>query len=164
MRAFARTNEYRRRSPLRFWVSATAATVAIGVTLYLGVLTLLWGLHVQELRSVVSDLARTDADRRTTLSAQESELAAAEAARSDALADITALANDKASSEDLRYVFHDYALVLKDCAEERAEVVTAVQQRYLYVTWTVHRYDNSVADYCTQVKESWAGALAEEDS
>ena len=164
MRAFARTNEYRHRSPLRFWVSAVAATVAIGVTLYLGVMTVLWGLHVQELRSVVSDLARTDADRRTTLSSQESELAAAEAARSDALEDITALANDKASSEDLRYVFHDYALVLKDCADLRAEAVVVVRERYKYITWTVHRFDDQRAAYCTLVKESWAGALAEEDS
>jgi hypothetical protein len=164
VRAITKTIEYRRASPLRFWVAASASAIAVVVTAYLGTMTLLWGVHVRELRSVASDLAHTDADRRSTLSAQESDLAAAEKARSDALADIRALAHTKALSQDERYVYHDFALVLKDCADERAEVVTVVQQRYLYVTWTVHRYDNNVAEYCAQVKQAWAEALTEEDA
>lgn len=164
MRAITKATEYRRTSPLRFWVAASASAIAVVVTVYLGTMTLLWGLHVHELRSVASDLAQTDADRRATLSAQEADLAAGETARSDALADLRALAHTKALSEDERYVYHDFALVLKDCADERAEVATVVQQRYLYVTWTVHRYDDNVAEYCTQVKQAWAESLTEEDS
>jgi uncharacterized membrane protein YccC len=164
MRAVAKATEYRRTSRSRFWVAASAAAIAAIVTAYLGTMTLLWGLHVRELRSVASDLARTDADRRSTLSAQESDLATAETARGDALADIRALAHTKALSQDQRYVYHDFALVLKDCADERAEVVTVVQQRYLYVTWTVHRYDNNVAEYCAQIKQAWAEALTKEGS
>ncbi len=164
MRAITKAIEYRRSSPLRFWVAASASAIAVVVTVYLGVMTLLWGLHVGELRSVANDLARTDADRRATLSAQATDLAAAETAQSDALGALGALAHTKARSEDQRYAYHDFALVLKDCADERAKVVTVVQQRHLYVTWTVHRYDDNVAEYCAQVKQAWAESLTEEDS
>ena len=164
MRAITKATECRRTSPLRFWVAASASAIAVVVTAYLGTMTLLWGLYVHELRSVASDLAHTDADRRVTLSAQESDLAAAETARRDALADLRALTHTKALSEDQRYVYHDFALVLKDCADERAEAVTVVQQRYRYITWTVHSYDDNVAEYCTQVKLAWAESLSEEES
>ena len=72
---------------------------------------------------------------------------------------MTDRAHDKATYEDLRYVYHNYALALMDCADARAEVIGVVQQRRLYVAWTVHRLDDNVTDYCNGVKVAWNNAL-----
>jgi hypothetical protein len=149
---------------VRFWFGVGGAVVALIVTGYLGAMTLAWGLHIQTLRAEQNELVLLEAERSAVLAEQNEELEELDEALMGDLRAVTEGAHDKALYEDLRYIYDDYAFALKACADERAEVVDVVRQRYLYITWTVHRYDDSVAEYCNQLKVYWAEALAEEES
>lgn len=160
--AVPREGSFRRRSPLRFWFGVGGAVIALVVTGYLGTMTVLWGLHIQTLRAERSELELLETERSAVLEDREDEVKQLHADLMGDLRVVTEGAHDKAAYGDLRYVYDDYAFALKDCADERAEVVGVVQQRYLYITWTVHRYDDEVASYCNELKQYWAETLAEE--
>jgi hypothetical protein len=140
--------------------------VALVVTGYLGTMTVLWGLHIQTLRAEQSELALLEAERTQLLADQEEQLKQLHADLSGELRDVSEGAHDKAAYADRRYVYDDYALALKGCADEQAQVLYYVQTRFTerWVIWQVHQYDDEVAMYCFQVKAYWAATLAEEDS
>ena len=162
--AVPRRPSFRRRSPVRFWFGVAGAVIALVVTGYFGAMAILWRLHMETLRADESELVLLEAERSAVLADQEAQLEELHAAQLLDLRAVADGAHDKAVYEDLRYVYDDYAFALKDCADERAEVVEVVRDRYLYITWTVHRYDDEVANYCNQLKASWAETLAEDES
>jgi len=164
--ARSRASTYRRAHPLRFWIGVGGAVAATVMTLYLGTMTVLWGLHIEELRADRSELVQRDSEQRATVEAQEAAVFELRTTLTGNLRAVTDGAHEKANYEDLRYVYHEYSVLLRDCADERAKVLHYVRTLFTehWIIWQVHRYDDDVTDYCNQVKESWAAALAEEDS
>ncbi len=146
----------------RFWIRTCALGVAVGVTGYLGTLTVLWDLHIHELRSITADTVRLDADQKTAVDMQESEIESTRSARTEALSKVSDLADQKANTEDYRYVNHYFALSLKDCSDGQAQTLYYVKHLNRYYYSDVENYLVNVSVYCASVKLAWAQTLAEQ--
>ena len=100
--AVPREASFRRRSPVRFWFGVAGAVIALAVTGYLGAMTVLWRLHIENLRADETKLALLEAERSAVLADQEEELEELHAALLRDLRAVTDGAHDKALYEDLR--------------------------------------------------------------
>jgi hypothetical protein len=140
-----------RVSPVRFSLVAATATLLIGATAYLGTASILWYRSVSDLREVTTDLEGSLASRESTNRDQADQIVTLTESLATAQADLITEAHRKALMQDDQIVYREVASALKDCADERVNVVTTVQNRRNYILWTVHSYDDSVTLVCDPV-------------
>ncbi len=148
----------RRVARPRFWILGSLAVLLALATLYLGTLTVLWGMRIQHLHTEHADLTAEASHLRASVRAGSDDVDRAIAALGDKDQALIETVNLKAQAEDRRYLNHDFALGFKDCADARAKALMYVEQRYQFYYSDVVRYDSEVASYCAKVKKYWAEA------
>ncbi len=157
----SRLSSRRRATPVRFWLVVGLWTVLVLATAYLGTMTWLWARHHQDLVAVRDELTQVERDRKQAVTDQSDDVEAATAALDAALQDVIDTANDKAQARDYQYLYHDFTLAFKDCADARAKTLGYVQDLRHYYTWEVHGYDDDVAKFCSDLASQWDDLEAE---
>jgi hypothetical protein len=145
----------RRTSPVRFWLVTSLGAILLLVTLYLGTMTVLWGLHIRTLHADRDTYAELATERQVQATLGESDVSTARGELDATTYHLITVVDDKAQAEDLRYIHHDFALAFKSCAVARKDVLFYVERRYTYVQWQIHRYEDDVNRYCSKLKKSW---------
>jgi hypothetical protein len=144
------TGTERPRGLLR--IAAIAGVAVLGVaTLYLLAMTVLWGVHHHALTGAQADLTKSIAAQQAIVDSQAQDLESAQVELTDALGSLSAYATQKATAQDYESLFRANDTGMLECANGRVEVVKEVKNRGIYITWTLHRYDDQVAAYCNEI-------------
>ncbi len=138
-------------APLRFSLITALAILLLGATTYLGAASVLWYTRADDLKHTNTDLASELSTRMSANDDQDDRIVELSESLDDAQSELVDEAYRKALMQDNQIVYREIAAVLKSCASERTEVVSTVQNRWMYVLWTVHSYDNSVTLACDPV-------------
>ena len=146
-------------------IAAIAGLAVVGVaTLYLLAMTVAWGSHHHSLTSAHADLTEKLAAEHATVNSQGADLEAGRRKLEDALAGLSTSAKQKASGQDFEVLYRSNDAGMLDCANERIEVVKEVKNRGIYITWTLHRFDDQVAAYCDEIVGYFNDNSASEES
>jgi hypothetical protein len=137
-----------RVAPLRFSLVTAVAILLLGATAYLGTASVLWYTRADDLKQTNTDLASELSTRMSANDDQADRIVELSESLDDVQSELVDEAYRKALMQDNQIVYREIAVVLKSCASERTEVVSTVQNRWMYILWTVHAYENSVTLAC----------------
>lgn len=147
----AAPSEKRPRPSLRR-VGALAGLGALGlVSLYVGVMAILWGLHITALRADVADLRAELADAKAQVSDGADALSEQHGTLDETLDSVSSLVNDKAQAEDYKEVYDEFGDAFVSCADAQADVISYVRNHSIWVPGPLHAYDNDVRAYCNDL-------------
>ncbi len=132
------------------------------VTIYLGVVTFLWGQHVSEAKEARAAIEDQLKQERATLTGLVGDHYQFSELLRFAKRDLVALANDKAAAQDYQDMYSNVSFALADCATEQGEHVAYVKRRQVYPLYVYYRYRDSVNDYCESARAQASELIAEE--
>lgn len=150
-----------RIAPLRFALVAAGAALLVAATAYLGTASVLWYLRVGDLNRANIDLAGALSTQKSTTSTAADQIVALGARLDTEQSDLISQAHRKALMQDDQIAYREMAGVLKQCADERTKVVTAIQS-HLYYASSVHAYDDGLTNNCQPVVSALQTQIAGE--
>ena len=138
-------------APVRFSLVAATAALLVCATAYLGTASALWYVRVGDLQQANTDLAGALSKQESTTRTHADLIVPLGTQLDSVQVGVFNEAHRKALMQDDQIAYREMAVVLKQCADQRPKVLDEVQNRGMYILWTVHRYDDGVTSACTPV-------------
>lgn len=150
-------------SARRLAVRIAAWTLA-AATAYTAAMTLMWALHMGDLRSTAERLEQERADAVASADADlETVIALSDTLEMTQL-DLVVSANRIAKSSDYQVTYGYLGEAMVECVDAREETVGYVKDRHKYVTSSLRAFEREVDRYCGQVRKALNTQLKEEEA